>query len=316
MPDIGDIMDVNIEDLSPEQRQQLQDAVDQFQQKCLLSFKKNRSGVPYLKNEMPRVLLPGESDATTQQEREECMQAFRDTVDHVLSRHHRAFLGAFKQMMVAVFSPGMEQAFSKTPIQGGTVEMGESSSQPPLQSQPGQPPLQSAGSQAFQPPPQGAGGQPVQPPLQAAGGRPVQPPPQGSTGQPVQQPNPYQPTYGELAFGSPGAPLASGYRIAPASNRLQRNLYCGGYHEVGNYGAIDALPNPGYGPAAGAQEDDIQARKMADLLQNQFGLKPKMQGPTYTPPFPEWYYNVILPPRVKPPTEFTKFSGQDDTSTV
>jgi hypothetical protein len=38
MPDIGDIMDVDIEDLSPEQRQQLQDAVDQFQQKCMLSF--------------------------------------------------------------------------------------------------------------------------------------------------------------------------------------------------------------------------------------------------------------------------------------
>jgi hypothetical protein len=55
---------------------------------------------------------------------------------------------------------------------------------------------------------------------------------------------------------------------------------------------------------------------MADLMQNQFGLKPKMQGPTYTPPFPEWYYNVILPPIVKPPTEFTKFSEQDDTSTV
>jgi hypothetical protein len=33
MPDIGDIMDVNIEDLSPEQRQQLQDVADQFQQK-------------------------------------------------------------------------------------------------------------------------------------------------------------------------------------------------------------------------------------------------------------------------------------------
>jgi hypothetical protein len=55
---------------------------------------------------------------------------------------------------------------------------------------------------------------------------------------------------------------------------------------------------------------------MADLMQNQFGLKPRMQGPAYTPPFPEWYYRVILPPRVKPPTEFTKFSGQYDTSTV
>jgi hypothetical protein len=146
MPDIGDIMDVDMEDLSPEQWQQLQDAVNQFQQKCLLSFKMNRSGVPYQKNDMPRVLLPGESDATTQQEKEECMQAFRDAADHVLSRHHKAFLGAFKQMMVAVFGPGMEQAFSRAPTQGGTVELGESSSQPPLRSQPVQPPPQSTGS--------------------------------------------------------------------------------------------------------------------------------------------------------------------------
>jgi hypothetical protein len=64
------------------------------------------------------------------------------------------------------------------------------------------------------------------------------------------------------------------------------------------------------------QEDDILVQKMADMMQNQFGLKPKMQGPAYTPPFPEWYYRVILPSRVKPPTEFTKFSGQDDTSTT
>jgi hypothetical protein len=64
------------------------------------------------------------------------------------------------------------------------------------------------------------------------------------------------------------------------------------------------------------QEDDVLVQKMADLMQNQFGLKPTMQGPAYTPPFPEWYYKVVLPPRVKPPTEFTKFSGQDDTSTV
>jgi hypothetical protein len=57
------------------------------------------------------------------------------------------------------------------------------------------------------------------------------------------------------------------------------------------------------------QDDDILVQKMADPMQNQFGLKPKMQGPTYTPSFPEWYYRVILSPRVKPPMEFTKFSG-------
>jgi hypothetical protein len=111
-------------------------------------------------------------------------------------------------------------------------------------------------------------------------------------------------------------PPNSTYKIAPANSRLQKNMYGGGYHEVMDYGAIDALPNPGYGTAAGMQDDDILVQKMADLMQNQFGLKPKMQGPAYTPPFLEWYYRVILPPRVKPPTEFTKFSGQDDTSTV
>jgi hypothetical protein len=157
MPEIGDVMDVNLEDLSPEQRQQLQDVMDQFQQKCLLSFKKNRSGVTYLKNEMPRVLLSGESDTTAQQEKEECMRVFQESADYMLSKHNKAFLGPLQQMMVAVFGPGMEQAFSKAPIQGGTVELGESSSQPPLRSQPQQPPPQSSGSQAFQPPPQGAG---------------------------------------------------------------------------------------------------------------------------------------------------------------
>jgi hypothetical protein len=55
---------------------------------------------------------------------------------------------------------------------------------------------------------------------------------------------------------------------------------------------------------------------MADVLQNQFGPKPKMQGQVYTPPFPEWYHRVALPHRVKPPADFTKFSRQDDTSTV
>jgi hypothetical protein len=46
MPDIQDVMDVTIDDMSPEQQVQLNDAIDQFQQKCLMSFDKNISGVP------------------------------------------------------------------------------------------------------------------------------------------------------------------------------------------------------------------------------------------------------------------------------
>jgi hypothetical protein len=74
-----------------------------------------------------------------------------------------------------------------------------------------------------------------------------------------------------MAFGSAGVLPNSTYKIAPAKNKLQKNLYGGGYHEVMDYVAIDALTNPGYGAAAGVQEDDILVQKMDDLMQNQFG---------------------------------------------
>jgi hypothetical protein len=105
-------------------------------------------------------------------------------------------------------------------------------------------------------------------------------------------------------------------------------MFGDGYSEFMDYGAIDAFPNPGYGTATGMptaptgrprDQDanvDLMVQKMADVLQNQFSLKPKNQGHVYTHPFPEWYNKVPLPHRVKTPADFTKFSRRDDTSTV
>jgi hypothetical protein len=76
MPDVHDVMDVTFDELSPEQRVQLKDAIDQFQQKCPISFGKNRSGVPYLKSDMPRVLLPGKPDTTTAEEKRRLWMLF------------------------------------------------------------------------------------------------------------------------------------------------------------------------------------------------------------------------------------------------
>jgi hypothetical protein len=101
-----------------------------------MSFKKNRSGVPYLKNEMPRVLLSKETDATTLQEKEEVLQAFRDSGEAVLGRHHRAFLSMFKQMMVGVFGPSMEQVFSRVSPHAYSAEVGETSFAQPTGAQP------------------------------------------------------------------------------------------------------------------------------------------------------------------------------------
>jgi hypothetical protein len=208
MPDIHDVMDVTMDELSLEQQLQLKDAIDQFQQKCLMSFGKNRSGVPYLKSDMPRVLLPGEPDSTSAQEKQEVLQAFRETMDTVMAKHHTAFLNMFKQMMVGVFGPGMERMLNRVSPHTSSAEVGETSSAQPARDAGAQPPLQ---------------GQPIQPPPQSMGSQPVQPPLQNNGGQPVQQPNPIRQCpigLHDLAFGSSGMPPNSTYKIAPANNRL------------------------------------------------------------------------------------------------
>jgi hypothetical protein len=91
MPDIHYVMDVTMDDLSLEQQIQLKDAIDQVQQKCLMSFGKNRSGVPYLKSDMPRVLLPGEPNNTSAEEKQEAMNAVRQTMENIMAKHHTAF---------------------------------------------------------------------------------------------------------------------------------------------------------------------------------------------------------------------------------
>jgi hypothetical protein len=153
MPDIHDVMDVTIEELSPEQQLQLKEAVDQFRQKCLMSFSKNRSGVPYLKSNMPRVLLPGEPDTTSAEEKQEVMNAVQQTMENIMAKHNIAILNMFRQMMVSVFGPGMQKVLNRVSPQGLSGETGESSVVVNGQ------PVQDASAQ---PPPQSAGGQPIQ----------------------------------------------------------------------------------------------------------------------------------------------------------
>jgi hypothetical protein len=160
-------------------------------------FGKNISGVPYLKSDMPRVLLSGEPDSTAAQEKQEVLNAFRETMDNVMAKHHTAFLNMFKQMMVGVFGPGMERMLSRVSPYTSSAEVGETSTAQPARDASAQLPLQSMQGQPIQPPPQSVGSQPVQLPLQSNGGHPAQ------------QPNLYQanrPTYGDLAFGSSGMP--------------------------------------------------------------------------------------------------------------
>jgi hypothetical protein len=53
----------------------------------------------------------------------------------------------------------------------------------------------------------------------------------------------------------------------------------------------------------------------SEMLLKQYGIKPKQQSCMYRTPYPSGYDQIPFPPRFKVPN-FTKFSGQDETSSI
>ena len=88
------------------------------------------------------------------------------------------------------------------------------------------------------------------------------------------------------------------------------------------------IPNLGYqgtrnfNPQMGQQlqrnpnsnADELLLR-VTEMMKNQFCLKPKGQTFSYKCPYPEWYNLVALPTNYRL-LKFTKFTGQDSTSTI
>jgi hypothetical protein len=93
---------------------------------------------------MLRVLMPGESDATSAAEKQEAFAMIQQTMEEIMARHNTAFLNTIRQMMVGVFGPSVDKHF----------DQGESSV-----AAAGQPSRQDA---SVQPPPQSVSVQPTQ----------------------------------------------------------------------------------------------------------------------------------------------------------
>jgi hypothetical protein len=68
-------------------------------------------------------------------------------------------------------------------------------------------------------------------------------------------------------------------------------------------------------PVHQQEADDFWANKIAEIIKDQFGIKPKVNTYSYRTPYPPAYDLIPPPNRYKVP-DFTKFSRQDDTSTM
>ena len=77
--------------------------------------------------------------------------------------------------------------------------------------------------------------------------------------------------------------------------------------------AYQQAPKPQ--PAHRQDADAYWADRIAEVMTDQFGIKPKVNTYSYRTPYPPTYDLIPLPNRYKVP-DFTKFSRQDDTSTM
>ena len=66
-------------------------------------------------------------------------------------------------------------------------------------------------------------------------------------------------------------------------------------------------------PIVEAQVD--WSTKIAEVMRQQFGLRPKQQSVMYKTPYPPAYDQIPLSHKYKMP-DFTKFSGQGEVSTM
>nr|AAR06334.1 hypothetical protein [Oryza sativa Japonica Group] len=117
---------------------------------------------------------------------------------------------------------------------------------------------------------------------------------------PIQQPNLHNYQGGNLS-----------YQYQPPSPQAQYQP--GGLAQpqfTSHYGQFEPMQQQSQGAAQQRRWADV----IADVMREQFGLKPKETGSLYRQPYPEWFERVPLPNRFKVP-DFSKFSGQDGVST-
>ena len=99
----NDILMVPYEDLPDEDKDVIGKAIEEFQNKYLLSYTKTCDNTIVQKYPLPRVLLHGQIDADEAEDRRFFMEAINKSVHDAISNHNEIFLNTFHNTMKEVF---------------------------------------------------------------------------------------------------------------------------------------------------------------------------------------------------------------------
>ena len=94
---------VHCEDLLDGDKYVIAKAIEEFQNKCLLSYTKTHDNTIVQKYPLPRVLLYGQIDADETEDRRFFTEAVNKSIHDAISSHNETFLYTFHNAMKEVF---------------------------------------------------------------------------------------------------------------------------------------------------------------------------------------------------------------------
>ena len=95
----NDILMVNYKDLPNGDKGVISKAIEEFQNKCLLSYIKTRDNTIVQKIPLPRVLLHGQADTIEAEDRRFFMEVVDKSIRDAISSQNEAFLDTFHNAM-------------------------------------------------------------------------------------------------------------------------------------------------------------------------------------------------------------------------
>ena len=94
---------VPYEDLPDEDKDVISKAIEEFQNKCLLSYTKTHDNKVVQKYPLPRVLMHGQSDIDEADDRRFFVDAVNKSIHDAMLNHNTTFLNTFHNTMKEVF---------------------------------------------------------------------------------------------------------------------------------------------------------------------------------------------------------------------
>ena len=98
-----DILMIHYEDLPDGDKDVIGKAIEEFQNKCLLSYTKIRDNTIVQKYPLPRVLLHGQTDTIKAEDRHVFTEIINKSVHDAILNHNEIFLNTFHNTMKEVF---------------------------------------------------------------------------------------------------------------------------------------------------------------------------------------------------------------------